>query len=154
MCPKAAATMLNIIIMCSQIVWGVLISSHFPFYPTEAENKGAKAYQVQHAFKLFWGTYPKNAIHFYIERKFLKSFLCLWKGHFFDHFSKYGFVFGISYLASFINSVLIGWHGSRVAAKRQYYISLLIGATSATAFAFVIYADNTSVFLGLSYLIR
>ena len=77
MCPKAAATMLNIIIMCSQIVWGVLISSHFPFYPTEAENKGAKAYQVQHAFKLFWGTYPKNAIHFYIERKILKSFLCL-----------------------------------------------------------------------------
>ena len=63
-------------------------------------------------------------------------------------------MFGISNLAAFINSVLIGWYGLRVGAKRLYYISFLIGATSSTAFAFVIYADDTAVFLGLSYLIR
>ena len=74
--------------------------------------------------------------------------------HIFKHFSKYGFVFGISNLAAFMNSVLIGWYGLRVGAKRLYYISFLIGATSATSFAFVIYADNTALFLGLSYLIR
>ena len=58
MCSKAAATILNIIIMCSTIVWGILISLQLPFFPTEAEKKGAKAAQVRNAFNLFCGTYP------------------------------------------------------------------------------------------------
>jgi len=58
MCSKAAATMLNIILMCSSIVWGILISLQLPFFPTEAEKKGANASQVQNAFNLFCGTYP------------------------------------------------------------------------------------------------
>ena len=57
MCSKAAATMLNIILMCSSIVWGILISLQLPFFPTEAEKKGAKASQVRNAVNLFCGTY-------------------------------------------------------------------------------------------------
>ena len=78
----------------------------------------------------------------------------LTKRTYFYTFSKYGFVFGISNLAAFINSVFIGWYGFRVGAKRLYYISFLIGAISAISFAFIIYVDNTSLFLGLSYFIR
>ena len=83
MCSKAAATILNIIIVCSTIVWGILISLQLPFFPTEAEKKGAKAAQVRNAFNLFCGTYPIILKLFYGFKKgiFLNIFhsmgLCL-----------------------------------------------------------------------------
>ena len=84
MCSKAASTMLNIIIVCSTIVWGILISLQLPFFPTEAEKKGAKASQVWNAFNLFCGTYPMKIVKlFYGYKKciFLNIFqsmgLCL-----------------------------------------------------------------------------
>ena len=42
----ARALCLAISIACGCIVWGVLISLPPPFYPTEAERKGATASQV------------------------------------------------------------------------------------------------------------
>ena len=84
----------------------------------------------------------------------LKVQLRYLKIHIFTYFSKYGFVFGIAQLGALISSFFVGWYGLMVGIKRLSYISFLIGASSAIAFAFVIYANNTAVFLGLSYLIR
>ena len=50
----ARALCLAISIACGCIVWGVLISLPPPFYPTEAERKGATASQVNSLDKSIW----------------------------------------------------------------------------------------------------
>ena len=50
----ARALCLAISIACGCIVWGVLISLPPPFYPTEAERKGATASQVNSIDKSIW----------------------------------------------------------------------------------------------------
>ena len=50
----ARALCLAISIACGCIVWGVLISLPPPFYPTEAERKGATASQVNSMDKSIW----------------------------------------------------------------------------------------------------
>ena len=49
----ARALCLAISIACGCIVWGVLISLPPPFYPTEAERKGATASQVIQLIKAY-----------------------------------------------------------------------------------------------------
>ena len=46
MTPSGRKVLLLVVCGASNIVWGMLISLQPPFYPTEAENKGATPSQV------------------------------------------------------------------------------------------------------------
>ena len=48
MISRTRTVFLAISIVCAYVVWGALISLQPPFYPTEAEKKGATPAQVEH----------------------------------------------------------------------------------------------------------
>ena len=47
MISRTRTVFLAISIVCAYVVWGALISLQPPFYPTEAEKKGATPAQVE-----------------------------------------------------------------------------------------------------------
>ena len=62
----ARALCLAISIACGCIVWGVLISLPPPFYPTEAERKGATASQVKSMYKRIWNNFKIYSLSKYV----------------------------------------------------------------------------------------
>ena len=50
MISRTRTVFLAISIVCAYVVWGALISLQPPFYPTEAEKKGATPAQVERLF--------------------------------------------------------------------------------------------------------
>ena len=50
MISRTRTVFLAISVVCAYVVWGALISLQPPFYPTEAEKKGATPAQVEYVF--------------------------------------------------------------------------------------------------------
>ena len=63
-------------------------------------------------------------------------------------------MFGITSVAAFIFSPIFGAYGERIGTKFLYNGGAVIQALSCIAFGFVVYLDNLSVFLGVSYILR
>eukprot|EP00095_Tigriopus_kingsejongensis_P010457 snap_masked-scaffold1863_size26100-processed-gene-0.1 protein:Tk10457 transcript:snap_masked-scaffold1863_size26100-processed-gene-0.1-mRNA-1 annotation:"chromaffin granule amine" len=68
--------------------------------------------------------------------------------------SQYGFVFGIVHLAAFLSAPVFAKYGNRIGPKLLYNTGALVQGVQAICFGFLVYAENTAVFLGLSYLLR
>ena len=68
--------------------------------------------------------------------------------------SEYGLVFGIINLAALLFAPVFSHFGNRIGAKLLYNTGAFIQAFMGLSFGFLIYCQNTGVFLGLSYTIR
>eukprot|EP00095_Tigriopus_kingsejongensis_P001693 maker-scaffold3251_size9521-snap-gene-0.1 protein:Tk01693 transcript:maker-scaffold3251_size9521-snap-gene-0.1-mRNA-1 annotation:"chromaffin granule amine" len=68
--------------------------------------------------------------------------------------SQYGFVFGIVHLGAFLSAPIFAKYGNRIGPKLLYNIGALVQGVQGICFGFLTYADNTAVFLGVSYLLR
>ena len=68
--------------------------------------------------------------------------------------SQYGFVFGIYNLAAFIAALFFGRYGSQIGPKLLYNTGAFGKALAGLSFGFLDYIDDTSTFLGMSYVLR
>ena len=147
MISRSRTVFLAVCIVCAYVVWGALISIPPTFYPTEAENKGAAPAQVSDSCILVFILLflkIKSMLHFINQIIFNISFST----------KKYGSVFGIANIAAFISAPFFGVYGTTIGAKILYNIGALLQALAGIAFAFLPYVDNTTAFLGMSYLLR
>ena len=66
---------------------------------------------------------------------------------------KYGWVFGIANLAAFLLAPICGKFGTKIGVKYLYNIGAFLQSSVGFAFGFLVYAENTAVFLALSYIL-
>ncbi len=69
-------------------------------------------------------------------------------------FSKYGFVFGVVSLASFIFSPIFAHYGPVIGPKLVYNIGSFSQGIDTILFGFLEFANNTNWFIWVSYLLR
>ena len=67
---------------------------------------------------------------------------------------QYGWVFGATNLAAFLVAPLCGKFGLWLGVKTVYNLAAFLQATAGIAFGFLVYAEDTTVFLVLSYILR
>jgi MFS family permease len=68
--------------------------------------------------------------------------------------SQYGLVFGVFNLAAFLFSPIFGRYGTKVGLKLLYNTGAFVQALAGIGFGFLEYIDDTTTFLGISYLLR
>ena len=69
-------------------------------------------------------------------------------------YKKYGLVFGIANLAAFLFAPLFGKYGTNIGVGFLYKSGAFLQALCGLAFGFLVYCDNTAIFLALSYILR
>ena len=143
MMSKKQKIFLYTIVGLSYIEWALLLSLLPPFYPSEAESKGCSSSQVINS--------KHNIIH--IEEKYsvIYSSINLHANSFLKF--QYGWVFGIANLAAFLFAPLCGKFGAKIGVKYLYKIGAFLQASVGFLFGFLVYVDNTIIFLALSYIL-
>ena len=138
---KKQKIFLYTIVGLSYIEWALLMSLLPPFYPSEAESKGCTSSQVI-ALSLFSlsSIFTLHFSHNLVQDEFSLHF-------------QYGWVFGIANLAAFLLAPLCGKFGAKIGVKYLYNIGAFLQSSVGFAFGFLVYADNTIVFLTLSYIL-
>lgn len=68
--------------------------------------------------------------------------------------SQYGFVFGVINLAALIFAPIFSHYGHRIGPKLLYNTGAVVQGLVGFSFGFLVYCNNTFVFIGLSYALR
>ena len=151
MLSKTRTVFLAISVGCAYVVWGALISLQPPFYPTEAEKKGATPSEVYSSYQIPLLIFKYLCIVHKSTNIYITTFDIFLILYFIN---QYGFVFGITNLAAFIFAPIFGAYGARIGAKLLYNSGAFLQGIIGIMFAFLVYIPSTAAFIGLSYLLR